>query len=404
MKNLKFLAIVSFILLFFLYCNKLKKFDTSKLHAPSTSDWTDATALNPLLAQSSSSSSVRCLTTGVKLPSTSCDNSTIISQNGCVSGYLSAGTIKYYRYYAPSDENLSMAIANSYPANFTNCVAVYKENSPVNTDTPITELETNQSITKCQSNTTTMIRSGAYRCISVHSFCDNSYSLKIGNTPAIPPFTTTGNSNLTLPTWSQATTTYTPIEGTGTPVIGDNTYWSIPIGFNFTFFGQIFTNFYASSNGLASFSTTNPENNDSQNLFIYKENIPPTLIAPWWANLNMDCSSNIQYTTTGTSGNRVLTVQWKNILLNTYDTGRFSSADRRLNFQVKLYETSNIIELVYGPTSGNVNSNELASVGIKNTLNGKVVFINGMLGSFTDSTRYKNKSFPISGTVYRFTP
>ena len=404
MKNIKFLASVSLILLFFLFCNKLKKLDTSKLQPPSTSDWMDATALNPILAQSSSSN-VRCLTTGIKLPSASCDNSVIIPKNGCVSGYLYAGTIEYYRYYAPSDESLSMAIANSSPENFTNCVAVYKENSLVNTNTPITELETNQSITKCQSNTTTMIRSGSYRCISVHSFCDRSYALKIGNTPAIPPFKITGNSNLTLPAWSQATTTYIPIEGTGTPIVGDNTYWSIPIGFNFTFFGQTFTNFYASSNGLASFSATNPENNDSQNLFISKENIPPTVIAPWWANLNMDCSSNIQYTTTGTAGNRVLTVQWKDILLNTYDTASYSSADRRrLNFQVKLYETTNIIELVYGSTSGNVNSNELAAIGIKNTLNGSVVFINGMLGSSTDSTRFKNRFFPISGTVYRFTP
>ena len=48
----------------------------------------------------------------------------------------------------------------------------------------------------------------------------------------------------------------------------------------------------------------------------------------------------------------------------------------RLNFQVKLYETTNIIEFVYGPATGNTNSDELAAIGIKNTVNGKIVFIN----------------------------
>ncbi|MBK7057986.1 MAG: hypothetical protein IPH52_23630 [Leptospiraceae bacterium] len=48
MKKLKFLASVSLILLFFLFCNKLKKLDTSKLQPPSTSDWMDATTLKSI--------------------------------------------------------------------------------------------------------------------------------------------------------------------------------------------------------------------------------------------------------------------------------------------------------------------------------------------------------------------
>ncbi len=408
MKNFKFLVITSLTLLFFLFCNKLKKIDTRMFHGPSTSHWMDASDLNFFIEMAKSrSQGINCLASGVKLPYAACKDSEYISQNGCVSGKLAAGTLKYYRYYAPSDESLSMVIADSTPTSFTNCAATYKENSLVDTNSPVTELETNQSLTSCQANTSATIKSGSYRCISVHSFCDSFFNLKLGNTSGRTDVFGAGNSNLALPNWSTFNTSYTPITGTGTPIIGDNTYWSIPIGFSFTFFGQTFTNLNASSNGLISFGTATPEDYDSSHLFLNKSTFPTSVIAAWWANLRLDCDSNVQYTTTGTTGNRALTVQWKNILLKTYDADESPGRDnvyRRLNFQVKLYETTNVIDLVYGPASGNTNSDELASVGIKNTVNEKVVFINGMNSSSTDTSRFKNISFPASGKVYRFTP
>jgi hypothetical protein len=400
-----FFVTIIFIAANFFNCDKLKKINTKRLQAPSTSDWTDATALNPIIDMlNKRNRGVNCIASGVKLPFASCADSGILPPNGCISGYLAAGTIKYYRYLAGSDENLSMAIADSTPASFTNCVATYKENSLVGTNTPVTEFETNQSLTSCQPNTTTTIKSGSYRCLSVHSFCDSYYKLKIANAPSFSQVTSTGNATLTLPSFSNSTTTYIPIDGIGTPITGDNTYWSIPIGFSFSFFGQTFTNLYASSNGLVSFNGNSPDNFDSSNLFVYKDAMPSSVIAPWWTDFNMDCASDIQYITSGTNGNRVLTVQWRSMQLRTYDAYGSDNINRRLNFQVKLYETTNIIEFVYGPATGNTNSDELAAIGIKNTVNGKIVFINGMLGSSTNSTRYKNISFPASGTVYRFTP
>jgi hypothetical protein len=133
-------------------------------------------------------------------------------------------------------------------------------------------------------------------------------------------------------------------------------------------------------------------------------NFFPVISPVWWANMIVDCSSSVQYQATGTTGNRILTVEWKNILLNTYDSRGSGNINRRLNFQVKLYETTNIIDLIYGPASGNTNSNEFASLGIKSTVGDKFIFINAKSDLTTDTTRYKNISFPASGTVYRFTP
>jgi|JI10StandDraft_1071094.scaffolds.fasta_scaffold00297_33 hypothetical protein len=407
MKIPKILTIIFFSVAIFHSCNKLKfkKVDTSRLY-PSFSDWTESSYAGyewfALLPRSEPRPP--CITSGVKLAYATCASSEIIPQNGCVSGSLQSGSIKYYRYYASGDENLSMLVDASVPNIYKNCVATYKENVQVDTNSPVSELEINQSLTSCQPNTGVTIKSGTYRCVSVHSFCDSSYYLKLGNTSAWAEVTGAGNANLTLPTWSKSETTYIPIEGTGTPIVGDNTYWSIPIGFSFTFFGQTFTSLYASTNGFISFSTLNPENTESNNLFVYKSGIPAAVIAPWWANMIVDCSSSVQYQATGTTGNRILTVEWKNILLNTYDSRGSGNINRRLNFQVKLYETTNIIDLIYGPASGNTNSNEFASLGIKSTVGDKFIFINAKSDLTTDTTRYKNISFPASGTVYRFTP
>lgn len=49
---------------------------------------------------------------------------------------------------------------------------------------------------------------------------------------------------------------------------------------------------------------------------------------------------NISYQTSGTTGSRVLTVQWKNVQ-------RWSASGDKLNFQIKLYEGTNIIEIIY---------------------------------------------------------
>lgn len=68
---------------------------------------------------------------------------------------------------------------------------------------------------------------------------------------------------------------------------------------------------------------------------------------------------NISYVTTGTPGSQVLTVQWKNV-------SRFSGSGDRLNFQIKLYEGTNAIEVIYDTSaSTQVTTASTIQVGLK---------------------------------------
>jgi hypothetical protein len=177
----------------------------------------------------------------------------------------------------------------------------------------------------------------------------------------------------------------------------------LPIGFTFTYFGQTYTNVYATTNGILTFNVSNRPSEYPSYLFISSSSSSSltSVIAPWWGDLYMDCDASIQYTTTGTAPNRVFTAQWQNIR-NDGDTG---SSAQRLNFQVKLYETTNVIELIYGSNTGTASSTSTrTAIGISNSVGGSGNYVNGRTGSSTDTNLYSSSSFPVSGTVYRFTP
>ncbi len=115
-----------------------------------------------------------CVYSNVVLPSTSCENSEVLGHNACKIDSISKGTIKYYRYFAEANENLSMTVNPSDPSRFMNCIAAYKENKIVSTNSPISDLETNQSLSSCQTSTSVSMTANSYRCISIHSLCDSS--------------------------------------------------------------------------------------------------------------------------------------------------------------------------------------------------------------------------------------
>jgi hypothetical protein len=64
----------------------------------------------------------------------------------------------------------------------------------------------------------------------------------------------------------------------------------------------------------------------------------------------------MKWEVTGTTPNRVMTMQWQDFSL-------YSSTTTRGAFHIKLYETTNVIEIVYRTT--NWNSSVYATVGIE---------------------------------------
>ena len=132
-----------------------------------------------------------------------------------------------------------------------------------------------------------------------------------------------------------------PITGTPVSLTDDDVSGALPIGFNFDFYGNTYSNFYISSNGFLTFNAGSPNGCCSgQNL--PNAAAPNNLIAFAWEDLDpgnggQPAENLVQYTTIGTAPNRVLVAEYFNV--DHWSNGSNMTA------QVHLYETSNIIEV-----------------------------------------------------------
>ncbi|KAA5537457.1 T9SS type A sorting domain-containing protein [Taibaiella lutea] len=205
--------------------------------------------------------------------------------------------------------------------------------------------------------------------------------------------------------FTAATGTYTSITGTAfSAVQGDDVCpaATIPLGFTFNFCGIDYTTIRAASNGYMTFSTTgaNTLSNTANNLNVIK----PSLM---WLWDDLDGGGNIgaaSYTTTGVVPNRVFTMEFKNWQWN------WSSNVATISVQVKLYETTNVIEYIYRQeaAAGNPGSSGGASIGIADgsatatylSLNNSTATPVASSTSFTTNINTK----PATGQIYRFTP
>jgi hypothetical protein len=112
--------------------------------------------------------------------------------------------------------------------------------------------------------------------------------------------------------------------------------------------------------------------------------------------------SDVYYETSGFAPNRVFTIEW---VKANYAVG----SDDTYTFQIKLYESSNIIEFVYGDsTNVDANDDSSASVGIKGEVGGSTHFMDGLDGTTTsppppnDSRKFIG--FPPLDTIINFKP
>jgi len=134
-----------------------------------------------------------------------------------------------------------------------------------------------------------------------------------------------------------------------------------PIGFSFTFFGNTYTDFYISANGLVMF--TDPDDLYNTEATIPTASMPNNYIAPFWDNLSITSGGNILYRTIGAAPNRKCIIQFKNM-------GFDPTPSPLGTFFVILYETSNIIQVQYrllvDPFSAKSHG-ESATIGLENS-------------------------------------
>ena len=222
--------------------------------------------------------------------------------------------------------------------------------------------------------------------------------------------------------FKDSTGTYTPITGTyvttkqlssnatvGSPAYDDGYFNGITIPFTFTYNGATYTKINVCTNGFATLgkvfttttSATAPVYYSGPDLTGNKtavDTIPRPIIAPFWADLafvaaKATATSGISYSTAGTTPNRVFTIQWHNAQWD------YSATAGSISFQMKLFETSNIIEFVYNQEAGailngNGGATNSAAIGITALGYGLGTFM-----SVSDSTNTATASKVAESTI-----
>ncbi len=131
-----------------------------------------------------------------------------------------------------------------------------------------------------------------------------------------------------------------------------------PLGFDFNFFGQNYSNFYVSSNGFLTF-LPNQYDGCCFGKPIPSPESPNAIIAGWWRDLeaaNSNLGQYIRYKTIGPAGNRSMVLEFR-------DVPHFTDPSLNVTMQFKLFEANGDIELHYLRAPGDEQDH---SAGIEN--------------------------------------
>ncbi|MBL0096773.1 MAG: SprB repeat-containing protein [Bacteroidetes bacterium] len=206
--------------------------------------------------------------------------------------------------------------------------------------------------------------------------------------------TVTINANITSPVGGVYTATPiafspTAITGTAGPVGDDVVASAIPIGFNFDFYGNTYSNLSISTNGFISFDAA-PGSGCCSGQTLPNAADPNNLVALGWEDLTA-ASGQITYATVGTSPNQVFIVDFNNV-------AHLSGTGTPLTGQIKLYEGTNIVEV---HTAAYSDDGTVTTQGIENstgTLATAVPGRNGVTGWVANNDAFRF-SLPAAATI-----
>ncbi|MCH2021909.1 MAG: gliding motility-associated C-terminal domain-containing protein [Saprospiraceae bacterium] len=180
---------------------------------------------------------------------------------------------------------------------------------------------------------------------------------------------------------------FSTVSGSGTTVsLADDELSSVlPIGFNFNFYCNSYSNFYISSNGFITFDPLSG-NGCCSGQTLPDPFTPNNLIAMCWTDCNPSSGGTIEYFTTGVAPNRQLIVNFINV-------PPYSISSGNQTVQAILYEGTEIIELHITNATPSAGLTSL-TLGLEN--------YDGSLGHPGPGTN--GTSNTISNTAFRFSP
>lgn len=125
--------------------------------------------------------------------------------------------------------------------------------------------------------------------------------------------------------------------GTAVALTDDSQSGLLPIGFNFCFFGQTYTQFIIGSNNWIGFSTGQTSTWVTTAIPNNTGAAPRNTIMGAWQDINPGVGGTVKYQVYGVAPNRRLSVSWNNVPM-------FSCTGQLYSSQITIFETSNIIE------------------------------------------------------------
>jgi hypothetical protein len=204
---------------------------------------------------------------------------------------------------------------------------------------------------------------------------------------------------LTAQTYYHVTSTsgtFTPL--TGATVIDfqqsdDMLSEQIDLPFSFEYFGVERQALKASTNGFITFDVNSTDPRFSNQIELCDE----PLIAPLWDDLSPATSGVASYRVDGSTPDRIFTIEF----LNWH--WPYNHEDSTMSFQVKLYETSNVIEFIYRAEAEMIFW-KTASIGIMDASPGRFYSVSSYWGNLVSYPENANQTQPSDGDTYSFTP
>ncbi len=199
--------------------------------------------------------------------------------------------------------------------------------------------------------------------------------------------------------FSSSSGTYTEISGTVSTATGDNGVQTLSLPFSFYYCGENYTTARVCVNGWLELGTGYLEWESSNT---WNSTIVKPIIAGLWDDLVDDAGGDIQYTTLGSAPNRIFVVQWKNIHWKLFD-GTLQ------NFQIRLHETTNTIDIIYGTMNPPLNFPS-ASIGMNDQTGGTGHYLSVTPGdpptvsSTSPNDNILSIDYLYSGLTYTFNP
>ncbi len=233
----------------------------------------------------------------------------------------------------------------------------------------------------------------------------NSFILKIF--AIVLFFGTKANAQVSCYSFQQSNGTYQPLTSfinvfsgnwdTAAPV-------SVTLPFTFIYNGISTNSIYINNNG---FLTLNNNSDGYSNDSLIENNLN-NVISGFGRDLMQNSGGIVIRGAIGSSPSRIFIVEWRN-------ARRFGQSSDVINFQIRLHESSNVIEFVYGNcTTSNTNNDSGIRIGLRGASVGDFINRSGgpntawastsrgdILGS---SVNFKNNVRPASGLTFSWIP